>query len=291
MSWATSVAVVVDTGAEGERLRVARSAPDELLLARELEPDRPACGEHEVADDVLDQHLLLAAEAAADARLDHADALHGKAEQRRHHAADMERHLGRGAQDEAIVARRASRSSTCGSMRACCDALDVERLLEDVVGRCERGLDVVGRSAPRCGRDVAGGVDGCPTSRPRRGQRGARRDRLERVEDCGEHLVGDLDAPACLLGDLDGVGRHRRDPVADVANLVVEAHLVPRIGVRPALASRGVFHPRGVAVVERLVHARHRPAPRCRRSRGSGRGRGGCAAPWREAVRAARCRR
>jgi hypothetical protein len=49
-------------------------AGHELLLAGELEADGPAGGQGQVGDDVLDQHLLLGAEPAADPGLDDPDA-------------------------------------------------------------------------------------------------------------------------------------------------------------------------------------------------------------------------
>ena len=53
------------------------------------------------------------------------------------------------------------------------------------------------------------------------------------VEDGREHFVFDFDEAEGLFGDLDGVGGNRGHPVADVAHLVVEAHLVvgERVGV------------------------------------------------------------
>ena len=90
-------------------------------------------------------------------------------------------------------------------------------------------------------------------------QRRTRRDRLDLVEYRGEDLVGDLDAPAGLFGDPQRLGRHGRHAVAYEADLVVEADLVPRRGVRPGLTARGVLHPWRVAVVDHGVHAGQRP--------------------------------
>ena len=58
-----------------------------------------AQGEH--GDHVLEQHLLLAAEAAADAGLDHADLLHGDLQALGDDAAAVEGHLGAGGDDDA----------------------------------------------------------------------------------------------------------------------------------------------------------------------------------------------
>ena len=74
-------AVDVDAGAERDGLGVADAGRGELLGAGELEADRAARGEHEVADDVLDDHLLFRPEAAPEAGLDDPDALHRQPEQ------------------------------------------------------------------------------------------------------------------------------------------------------------------------------------------------------------------
>ncbi len=68
-------AVAVDASTEGQHHRVAGARAGELLLARVLETHRATGGDGEMRTEVFDQHLLLAAKAAADARLDHTDAL------------------------------------------------------------------------------------------------------------------------------------------------------------------------------------------------------------------------
>ena len=80
--------------------------------------------------------------------------------------------------------------------------------------------------------------------------------RLELVEDRRQDVVGDLDQAQGLVGDLRGLGGHSRHAVADVTDLRVEAHLVVRVRVGPALAARRVLHPWRVLVVEDGVHAR-----------------------------------
>ena len=55
--------------------------------------------------------------------------------------------------------------------------------------------------------------------------------RLELVEHRRQDLVGHLDPAAGLLGELGRLGGDRRHPVAHVADLVVEAHLIPGYGL------------------------------------------------------------
>ncbi len=196
--------LAVDAGAEGERLRVADAGGHELLLARELEADGPARGEHEVADDVFEEHLLFAAEAAADARLHDPDAFHREAEQRGDHATRVERHLGRRAQHESFVLVEPAEGDV-GLHRCVLLLGDAERLLEDVIGGGERlghalvgdglALDVVAH--------VAAGVVDPVGVRLVMDDRRAFCDGVELVEDRGQHVVRDLDPPArFLLGDL-----------------------------------------------------------------------------------------
>ena len=83
-------------------------------------------------------------------------------------------------------------------------------------------------------------------------------DGLDLVEDTREDLVGHRDSPAGLLGELERLGSHRGHAIAHMADLVVEAHLVPRRRVGPALPTRGVLHPRGVEGVEHGVDPRQR---------------------------------
>jgi len=136
--------------------------------------------------------------------------------------------------------------------------LDVEGPLEHVGGRVERRLDLgVGHGlAGDLARDVAGGVEDALGVGLVVDDRCAGPDRLDLVEDGREHVVGHLDPSARLLGDRHALRGDRGDPVADVADLVVEADLVPRSRVRPALAAGGVLHAGGVERVQHRVHAR-----------------------------------
>ena len=244
-------AVVVHRGAEGDGLGVAGAAGVELLGPVELEAHRAAGGDGEVGDDVLDQHLLLGPEAAADAGLDHPDVLDVHADERGQHPAGVERHLGGGAHHHALVGVEPGHRDV-GLDGALLHLVDPERLLEDVgrgrqvaVHVAPSGLDVVHEVALGVA-DVGGvvlvvdlggvGVHG-----------------VALVVDRGQDLVFDLDEPHGLLGRLDGLGGHRGHPVADVADPVVEAHLVVGVGVGPALAAGGVLDPGGVAVVQHRV--------------------------------------
>ena len=96
-------AVLLHAGAIGHDHGMARAGAGELLGAGVLKTHRPAGRNGQVRTEIFDQHLLLAAEAAADARLDHADALDRQPDQRGDHAAHVEGHLGAGADHHALV--------------------------------------------------------------------------------------------------------------------------------------------------------------------------------------------
>jgi hypothetical protein len=98
---------------------VARGRADELLLAGEFELDRLAGLEHRERDDVLDQHLLLGAEAAAHALAEHADLggieteKAGSARRVRNGVCVLERMLSRCASSNQPIAQCVSRCACC----------------------------------------------------------------------------------------------------------------------------------------------------------------------------------
>ena len=67
------LSVVVGAGLDGDAHRMPRRGRDELLLAGQFELDRPSGLERGQRQNVLDEHFLLAAEAAADAFAEHPD--------------------------------------------------------------------------------------------------------------------------------------------------------------------------------------------------------------------------
>ena len=117
---------------------------------------------------VLDQHFLLAAEPAADARLDHADALDRQAQHRRQDAPGVERHLRRGADDQPVVLVPVGDDD----VRLEADLLhlghevlafeNVVRVGEALVDVADVDEDVRGQVAPRVG---LGEVDDTPARR------------------------------------------------------------------------------------------------------------------------------
>jgi len=253
-------AVLVHARLVGERLGVPGTRGHKLLGPGELQLDRAARDTREVRRDVLDEHLLLGAKAATDARLDDAHILDVHLDERGQHASGMERHLRGRANNHAFV-RVQPRHRDVVLDRHWLHLVHAERLLEHQVGLGKTafhvaalGLNVVHDVALTIG-DV--GCVGLVVNDGRTGSHG-----FEFIENGREHLVGDVNETQCLLGDRGRVGGHRGHPIAYVADLVVEADLVMRVRVGPALTARRVLDSLGVLVVQNRVHSGQRHSGR-----------------------------
>ena len=130
-----------DAGAHADDHRVARGAGHELLFAGVLQLHRPAGGDGQVRADVLDHHLLLVAEPAADARFDDADALDRQPQHRRQDAAGVERHLRAGADHQAVILIPVGDADERLDRRLL-HPRHLVLALEDVVGRLQRGVHI-----------------------------------------------------------------------------------------------------------------------------------------------------
>ena len=269
---------------------MARARRAQLLLAGELEAHGPARAQGQHPAQVLDEDLLLAAEAAADARLDHADAADGDAEQGRDDAADVERHLGGGAHHQAVVLVEPGD----GDVRLDGGLLHVGH----AVGALEDALRLREAPSRRCPPRRRSPRPGCgagslmPEASGWSWMTGA-----PGAIDCsGSRMAGrtsysTLDRVAGPLRELRVLRRHHRHPVAHEAHLGVEHHRVVGRGLRPALAGGGVGDARHVLVGEHGGHARAWRARGWRRCGRCGRGRGASGGCARAASPAARCRR
>ena len=96
-------AILLDACLHLDAHGVARARSDKFLVAGIFIQHGALGGNRQVRGHIFHQDFLLAAEAAADARLDHADALDGQAQHGRHHPAHVERNLRGGADNEAVV--------------------------------------------------------------------------------------------------------------------------------------------------------------------------------------------
>ena len=195
---------------------------------------------------VLHQHFLFAAKAAADARLDDANALDGQIQHRGQHSPDVEGNLRAGANYQPVVF-----VPKCeGDVR-----LDVRLLyfghfvlgLEDFVGLGEALLYVADVNADfggeifmgvRIGKiDVFGFIMNLNC---------AGFHRLAHVEDGGQNLVFDLNQAEGFFGDFGGFGGHKGHPVANEAHFVVKRKAIQRPRNWVALPGGGINHARNV---------------------------------------------
>ena len=110
-------AVGIGAGLDVDPHRMPRRGRDELLLAGQLQLDRSSGLERRERQNVLDEHLLLAAKAAADAFAEHADLVQGKPKDVRQRAAGQERHLRGGTDIEHAGASSQARPPWVSSAR------------------------------------------------------------------------------------------------------------------------------------------------------------------------------
>ena len=223
-----------------ERRRVLGDG-EELLLHRERHLHRPPGEEREHRDQRLELDVELRAEAAAEERRAHPDAVLGPAEEARKLDPDEGRALRRGVDRERVLARLGHRHERLE--RRVHHLLGAERVLEDVVGGGER-LPGVAAAQVVVERDV--GVL-APLHVLQVGEGAGRLElvvhdrlrghRLDLVVDRGQLLVLGDDEVRRLLGDVRIGREHDRDRLADVAHLVdredrlvVERRAVVRLG-------------------------------------------------------------
>ena len=130
----------------------------ELFFARVFDLHRPARGQRQRAANIFQQHLLLAAESAADARLDHVHAAHRDLQDHRHLAAGVIRHLGAAADHQAVVGVQPT-DGDVRLQRAMLLPLGAEFTLDDKVGIAETVFHVADLSQNISGNVVRGVVD------------------------------------------------------------------------------------------------------------------------------------
>ena len=230
-------AVAPHAGLDADLHRMAGGRADELLLAGELELHRPSSPQRRQRDDVLDQHLLLAAEAAADAVAVDPHGGRWEVEQGAQRATGEERRLRARAHVEVALAVEPGHRAVRFEMGVL-DALgDVSRFVDEVGGR-EALLDVADM-AMDLGENVARGIVDARLSSDVVDDRRARRHRGLGIEHGGQHLVVDDEAAAAFLRGGFAVGDHRCDALAGKPDHVVEddgvirvvgVELVPRRG-------------------------------------------------------------
>ena len=174
---------------------VARGGRGDLLGAGQLQLHGPAEPERGEGADILDQHLLLAAKAAADPFAHHADAVLRQAEQVGQRLPDQEWHLGAGAHDQPDVLHPGDDAMRLhGGML---DALQVAGDFLDGVRRGKSGLHVAGLRVDLrhdVARRVGDAAAGLGVQDRRAGLHGG-----HRVKHGGQDLVVHAQRPAARL--------------------------------------------------------------------------------------------
>ncbi len=201
--------------------RMPERGARELLGARELVGHGPAGAEDGEHHEVFGEDLLLAAEAAADARGEDAHALARHVEDVGEFVAREEGHLGGGADDDTSVVVEPADARMGLELRVR-DARGLPFARDDGGARGEGGVDVAGGVVHRgdhvavcLGHAVFGGAIGVE-------ERGTGRARLVRLEHRREHVVLDADEAGCGIRCRGGLGDDGGDALSDVADDVVE---------------------------------------------------------------------
>ena len=229
-------AVAPDSGLHIDLHRMPVGGAGELLLAGELELDRPPGPQRRQRDDVLDQHFLLAAEAAADplAVDPHPGGI--EAEQGAQGAPGQERGLRARTHVEATGVIEPG-DCAVGFEMGVLDALGDVGSLVDEIGLRETPLDIAD-VAVDLGEDIARGIEDARLRPVVVDDRRARRHRLFGIEHRREHLVVHHEATAAFLRGGFAVGDDCGDPLAGTAHDVVEDDGVVGI-VMVVLVTRG----------------------------------------------------
>jgi len=238
--------VRVDAAAETQPLRVTGARGAKLQLTRVFEFDRSAGGDGQVGAQVLDQHLLFAAESAADSWFDNSNASNRQAKQRGNHTAHVEGHLSTRANDEAVVFIPIG-DDDMGFDAGLLHLMHTVFAFKDKGGGGQGVIHVVVVHLQLHG-DVADGVVNHLGVVFVMNHRRAGLRRIIGRKDGGQFLVFNADSFQCLLHEFGRFGCDSRHAVADVPDLRIEADLVVggRLGI--TLTATGIDHARQVGV-------------------------------------------
>ena len=195
--------------------RMTRGGGDELLLARELPHHRPAGLERGQRAQILADHFLLAAEAAADALGEHMDIAVVQSEQIAKLLLGDERRLRAGPHMQAPVVAAPGEGAVRLQMHVLRAGGRVRHLV-DGVGFLEALLDTA-ELAVNIDIDVVAEGHALVVQDRRAGLHGG-----FRVEHRWQELILHLEQAARFLRDALGLGHHGGDPLTDEADDIVE---------------------------------------------------------------------
>ena len=229
---------------------VARRSADELLLAGEFPFHRAAGLEQCEHAEVLGEHLLLAAEAAADALGEDVQVARPQAEDVAELLLGDEGCLRAGADVNPAVVTAPGNRAVCFKMHVLNARGGVGHLVHGV-----GGLEAVRHAA-----DLAVDVDvdiaflgPLLVVQERR----IRRHRGDRIEHRGQRFIGDVEQPAGIVGRSLGLGDDGGDALADEAHDVVEHVGIVGVDQMVLVGRRAVEPARHVLPGENLDHPRN----------------------------------
>jgi len=231
--------------------RMARGGADELLLTRVLPHHWAADLERSERAQILGDHLLLAAEAAADALGEDVDVAIEQAEQIAKLLLGNERRLRAGAHMQASVVATPGERAVRLKMHVLHPRGRIGHFMNGV-GLPEAFLDAA-ELTMNVDIDVVSEGDALLVQ-----NLSARLHGEFRVEHRGQELVVDLKAPAAFFGGALGLGHDRGHPLTDEAHDIVEHVGVVGIDQMILMRRGGVELARHVLPGEHGDHAGHR---------------------------------
>ncbi len=240
--------------------RVPRRRADELFLAGEFELDRLAGFEHGERDDILDQHFLLGAEAAADALAEHADLCRIEIEQRGQRPPREERRLGARPHIEPLRLVEPADRAVRFQMRVLDAVRQISAFVHDI-GLGKSLLDVADIAVDLAG-DVALRIVDARFRSLVVNDRRARLHRRLRIEHGGKDFVVHDQPVAARFGGGLALGHHRGDALADETHDPVQHRGV--VGIDAWVLMAGASN-KALPARPRRSGRRARPAPRARR--------------------------
>ncbi len=255
--------VAAHAGLESQDLRMATARGGEFFVARVLQAHGLACDQRQVRANIFDDDFLFASKAAAEARLDDADAFVGQAEHGRENAAHVKRNLGRGANHESVVLVPVRDTN----VRLERDVLNLRHAilaLEHAIRFRVARLQIAGFRLKMRG-DVALRDEHAFKARTVGFVVNDRRVGFERVfhlDDRRQNFVLDFDERKRAFRDLFRVRRHRRDAVADETYFGIEDERIERRGERMRLSCGRKAHGFDIRVGQYGAHARQRARAR-----------------------------
>ena len=251
-------AVLLHPGLHPHPHGMPRARADEFLFARILVAHGPPGSDGQVGWHVFHQDFLLAAKTAANARLDHADALDRQVQHRGQDAPGVERHLRAGANHQPVILIPIGHCHVRLDMRL----LNLGYFIlgfEDVVGFGKAFFHIADVD-PNLRRQVVLRVRVCEVDVFRLVMQNgrARLHRFTRIQQPRQQLVLHVNQLQRLVSDLFCLRRHKCHPVAHEAHLIIQRERVQRPRDRVRLPGGRVDHTWNILVGQHCCYTGQR---------------------------------